>query len=64
MDVVAGGFGFIEGDLNDAQTSNTSTAKREPKVAVGHALGFDDVPWAGSWQELRAGLGISADACR
>ena len=39
LDVVDGGYGFIEANLNDAKTTNASRAKRVAKIAGGHAQG-------------------------
>ena len=62
LDVVDGGFGFVEANLNETKTTHTTSSKRALKVAVGHALGLDGVPWAGSWLEMRAGSNVNASA--
>ena len=65
MDLDSSGAGYVEVGMNATKTTNTAQLVRAEKVAVVHAMGIDNVPWAKSWVQHRRflGLAVARDGC-
>ena len=50
---------FIDVRLGKTKTANTGELVRSEKVAVGHAVVLDGVPWAKAWVDHRRELGLN-----
>ena len=67
LDLAADGWGFME--LPVGRTKTTTAARpqdvKASKVAVGHAQGFGNAPWAQCWLDLRKAMHMNAarDGC-